>query len=34
LFVNKVDNYFKNMAQYKPELTNIMTQKFEIIKLD
>jgi len=25
---------FENMAQYKLELTNIMTQKFEIIKLD
>lgn len=34
LFVNKVDNYFENLNKYKQELTNIMTQKFEIIKLD
>lgn len=34
LFVNEVERYFENIDQYKPELGNIITKKFEIIKLD
>lgn len=34
LFVNEVKIYFENIGQYRPELINIMTQKFEIIKLE
>lgn len=34
LFVNEVERYFENIDKYRPELGNILTQKFEIIKLD
>lgn len=34
LFVNEVKRYFENIDQYRPELIDIMTKKFEIIKLN
>lgn len=33
-FVEKVKEYFENLDKYKQDLAEIMTKKFEIIKLD
>jgi len=33
-FFNSVENYFRNIAKYKPELKMILTKKFEILHSD